>query len=175
MTDVPIPLYSAEQIRARVTELAASLDSRFAENDTLHVVAVLKGSFVFLADLIRAMRRPLTVDFVRMASYGSATTTSGEPRLIQGAATDLCDRHVVIVDDILDTGLTVQALQRHVLAARPRSLSTVVLLDKPARRRVQASVDLVGFTIDDQFVVGYGMDCSEAHRQLPFLAVLTPS
>ena len=125
MTDVPIPLYSAEQIRARVTELAASLDSRFAENDTLHVVAVLKGSFVFLADLIRAMRRPLTVDFVRMASYGSATTTSGEPRLIQGAATDLCDRHVVIVDDILDTG----AHRAGAAAARARRAA-----EKPSAR-----------------------------------------
>lgn len=175
MSKAPIPLYSAEQIRARVNELAASLDSRFAEGETLHFVAILTGSFVFLADLIREMRRPVTVDFVRLASYGSETTTSGKPRLLCGPASDLRDRHVVIVDDVLDTGLTLQALQGHVRAARPRSVSTVVLLDKPARRRVRTPIDLVGFTVGDQFVVGYGMDRSEAHRQLPFLAVLPSS
>ena len=135
MSAMPTPLYTAEQIRTRVAELAHSLTTRFPMSETTHFVAVLNGSFMFLADLARAMTRPVTVDFVRMTSYGSATTTSGTPRLVHGPSMDLRDRHVVIVEDIVDTGLTLQALREHLLAARPRTLDTVVLLDKPARRR----------------------------------------
>ena len=165
---MPTPLYTAEQIRARVAELARSLAERFPVGETPHLVAVLNGSFMFLADLVRAMTRPVTIDFVRITSYGSATTTSGTPRLVHGPTTDLRDRHVVIVEDIVDTGLTLQTL-------RGRSLNTVVLLDKPARRRTTVPVDLVGFSIPDQFVVGYGLDSDGAHRQLPYLGVIAPS
>ena len=175
MSAMPTPLYTAEQIRTRVTELAHSLAVRFPGGETPHLVAVLNGSFMFLADLVRAMTRPVTVDFVRMTSYGSATTTSGTPRLVHGPSTDVRDRHVVIVEDIVDTGLTLQALREHLLAAQPRTLDTVVLLDKPARRRTTVPVDLVGFRIPDQFVVGYGLDCNGAHRHLPYLGVIAPS
>ena len=175
MSAMPTPLYTAEQIRMRVAELATSLATRFPGGETPHFVAVLNGSFMFLADLVRAMTRPVTIDFVRMASYGSATTTSGTPRLVHGPSTDLRDRHVVIVEDIVDTGLTLRALRGHLLAARPRSLDTVVLLDKPARRRTAVPVDLVGFSIPDRFVVGYGLDCDGAHRHLPYLGVIEPS
>ncbi|MCY4123580.1 MAG: hypoxanthine phosphoribosyltransferase [Acidobacteria bacterium] len=175
MSAMPTPLYTAEQIRARVAELARSLAERFPVGETPHLVAVLNGSFMFLADLVRAMTRPVTIDFVRITSYGSATTTSGTPRLVHGPTTDLRDRHVVIVEDIVDTGLTLQTLRGHLLAARPRSLNTVVLLDKPARRRTTVPVDLVGFSIPDQFVVGYGLDSDGAHRQLPYLGVIAPS
>ena len=175
MPEPPVPLYTAAEIQSRVTQLAASLDARFPPDEPLHLVAILKGSFVFLADLIRMMQRPVTVDFVRIASYGAGTETSGAPVLLHSPAFDLRNQHVVIVDDILDSGLTLQALQRHLRAADPRSLSSVVLLDKPTRRRVDTSADLVGFTVDDRFVVGYGLDHSEAHRQLPYLAVVPPS
>lgn len=175
MLGLPTPLYTAEQIRARVAELATSLDERFPAGDTPHFVAVLNGSFVFLADLIRAMPRPVTIDFVRMQSYRSGMTTSGTPRLLHGPSSDLLDRHIVIVEDIVDTGLTLQALWKHLNAARPRSLNTVALLDKPARRRVEVPVDLVGFRIPNQFVVGYGLDHNEEHRHLPYLAVIRPS
>ena len=175
MSDMPTPLYTAEQIRTRVAELAVSLASRFPAGETPHFVAVLSGSFMFLADLARAMTRPVTIDFVRMTSYGSTTTSSGAPRLVHGPSTDLRDRHVVIVEDIVDTGLTLQTLRQHLLAARPRSLNTVVLLDKPARRRATVPVDLIGFRAPDQFVVGYGLDCDEAHRHLPYLGVITSS
>lgn len=175
MSAMPTPLYTAEQIRTRVAEIAASLANRFPAGETPHFVAVLNGSFMFLADLVRAMTRPVTVDFVRMTSYGSATTTSGTPRLVHGPGTDLRDRHVVIVEDIVDTGLTLRALREHLLAAQPRTLDTVVLLDKPARRRTTVPVDLVGFRIPDEFVVGYGLDCNEAYRDLPYLGVITPS
>lgn len=175
MSAMPTPLYTAEQIRTRVAELATSLATRFPADETPHFVAVLNGSFMFLADLARAMTRPVTVDFVRMRSYGSATTTCGTPQLVHGPSTDLRDRHVVIVEDIVDTGLTLQALREHLLAARPRTLDTVVLLDKPARRRATVPVDLVGFRIPDRFVVGYGLDCDGAHRHLPYLGVIEPS
>ncbi len=171
----PIPLYTAEQIRTRVAELATSLAARFPVGDTPHFVAVLNGSFMFLADLVRAMTRPVTVDFVRMTSYGSGTTTSGAPRVVHGPGADLRDRHVVIVEDIVDTGLTLQVLREHLLAARPRSLATVVLLDKPARRRTAVPVDLAGFRIPDRFIVGYGLDCNEVHRHLPYLGIIAPS
>ena len=175
MSTMPIPLFTAEQIRTRVAELATSLDGRFAAGDTPHFVAVLNGSFMFLADLVRAMPRPVTIDFVRMKSYGAGTTTSGTPRLVHGPGADLRNRHVVIVEDIVDTGLTLEALRKHLSAAHPRSLDTVVLLDKPARRRTEVALDLVGFQIPDHFVVGYGLDCNEAHRHLPYLGIITPS
>ena len=175
MSRLPTPLYTAEQIRARVAELATSLATRFPANDTPHFVAVLNGSFMFLADLVRAMPRPVTIDFVRIASYGSATTTSGAPRLLHGPSVEIRDRHVVIVEDIVDTGLTLRLLREHLLAGRPRSLDTVVLLDKPARRRTDVPVDLVGFSIPDEFVVGYGLDCNEAYRDLPYLGIVAPS
>ena len=175
MPAMPTPLYTAEQIRTRVAELATSLATRFPTDETPHFVAVLNGSFMFLADLVRAMTRPVTIDFVRMASYGSATTTSGTPRLVHGPNSDVRDRHVVIVEDIVDTGLTLHKLREHLLAARPRTLDTVVLLDKSARRRATVPVDLVGFRIPDRFVVGYGLDCDGAHRHLPYLGIVEAS
>ena len=175
MSTTPTPLYTAEQIRTRVAELATSLAARFPAGDTPHFVAVLNGSFVFLADLVRAMPRPVTIDFVRIASYGSATTTSGDPQLLHGPSVDIRNRHVVVVEDIVDTGLTLRLLHEHLLAARPRSLHTVVLLDKPARRRTEVAVDLVGFRVPHEFVVGYGLDCNEAYRDLPYLGTIAPS
>ena len=175
MSRVPVPLYTAEQIRNRVAELAISLDARFPAGATPHFIAVLSGSFMFLADLVRAMPRPVTIDFVRMQSYGSGATTSGTPRLLHGPSSDLRDRHIVIVEDIVDTGLTLETLRRNLLAARPRSLDTVTLLDKPARRRTAVPVDLIGFRIPNRFVVGYGLDHNEEHRHLPYLAVIGAS
>lgn len=175
MCRIPVPLYTAEQIGARVAELARSLDRRFPPDATPHFIAVLNGSFMFLADLVRAMPRPVTVDFVRMRSYGAETTTSGTPQLLHGPGSALRGRHIAIVEDIVDTGLTLQTLRAKLAAEHPRSLHTVALLDKPARRRAEVPVDLVGFRIPDRFVVGYGLDHNEKHRHLPYLAVLGAS
>ena len=175
MAATPTPLYTAGQIRTRVAELAASLDGLLPAGDTPHFLAVLNGSFMFLADLVRAMPRPVTIDFVRMASYGAATVTSGAPQLLHGPRDELRGRHVVIVEDIVDTGLTLQVLQKHLIAARPRSLRTVALLDKPARRRTKVPVDLVGFRVPNRFVVGYGLDHNQAHRHLPYLGIIASS
>ena len=158
-----------------MAELASDLDQWIPADETPHLVAVLKGGFVFLADLVRAMRRPVTIDFVRVASYGAGTTTSGAPRLLQGPEDGVRDRHVVIVEDIVDTGLTLDTLHRHLLDAGPRSLRTVALVTKPARRRAKVPIDLVGFAVDDRFVVGYGLDLNEEHRQLPYLGVVASS
>ncbi len=170
----PTPLFTAEQIRRRVEELAAALDQRFDDGVTPHLIGVLKGGFVFLADLMRAMSRPATVDFVRVASYGSGTMSSGTPRLLDAPSVSLRGRDVVVVEDIVDTGLTLQAVRQSLLAQQPRSLSTVALLAKPARRQVDVPVELVGFSLGDEFVVGYGLDVDEMHRALPYLAVVTP-
>ena len=168
------PLYSADQIRARVAELAADIERRVPSGEPLHLIAVLSGGFMLLADLVRAISRPVTIDFVRLASYG-AGTTSGTVRIVNGLATDVRGRHALIVEDIVDTGLTLSVLRDRLLRDAPKSLQTVSLLDKPSRRRADVPVELVGFTIDDRFVVGYGLDLNEHHRQLPYLAVVEPS
>ena len=171
----PTPLISAEQIQARVGELARALARRIPEGETPHFIGVLQGGFMFLADLVRALPRPVTVDFARLASYGSGTTSQGDVQLVT-APRSVSDRHVVIVEDIVDTGLTLERLRRHLLADRPRSLSTVALLTKQARRRCEVPIDLVGFTLDDdRFVVGYGLDLDQHHRQLPYIGTLGPS
>ncbi len=170
----PTPLISAEQIRTRVGELAAALAQRIPDGEPLHLVGVLKGGFMFLADLVRALPRPATVDFARLASYGSGTTSSGAVQLVT-APHPVRGRHVVIVEDIVDTGLTLERLRQHLLADQPQSLTTVALLSKPGRAS-EVPIELVGFTLeDDRFVVGYGLDLDQQHRQLPYIAVLDPS
>ncbi|MES1254052.1 MAG: hypoxanthine phosphoribosyltransferase [Acidobacteriota bacterium] len=164
------PLLSAEQIAHRVGELAVDIRRDFPGD--VHLVAVLKGAFVFLADLARRMPGDLSMDFIALASYGRGTTTSGEVRLVRDLDIPLDGKDVVIVEDIVDTGRTLVYLQNMLLTRRPRTLATVCLLDKPSRRQVEAAVDYVGFTIEDHFVVGYGLDHDERYRQLPYLAVL---
>lgn len=170
--DVPLEiLLSAEQIRKRVAELALEIDRDYP--DGVHFVAVLKGAFVFLADLIRFMKGPVTLDFIAVSSYAGGTTSSGEVRLLQDLETAVLDRDVVIVEDIIDTGLTVAYLQRLLRARQPRTLRTVSLLSKPSRRQTDVAVDYIGFSLDDRFVVGYGLDLGEQYRHLPHVAVLS--
>ena len=167
----PAPLFSAEQIRQRVRELAAAIEQDAPSETTIHLVGALTGGFVFLADLARAFSRPVTIDFVRCSSYGSGTVSSGslvwtlEPRDVQG-------RYVVVVDDIVDTGRTLSGVRAHLERQRPLRLRAACLLDKPARRCCQVPVEFVGFTIDDVFVVGYGLDHAEQYRHLPYIATL---
>ena len=165
-------LIDSAQIARRVSELAADLRRDAGPDTPLHLVAVLQGAFVFLADLIRAMEGPVTCDFIALSSYGAATTSSGEVRLTKDLDHGIEGRHVVIVEDIVDTGFTLTYLQEILRARAPRTLRTVCLLSKPARRHADVVVDYVGFSIDDQFVVGYGLDFDEHYRQLPHIAVL---
>ncbi len=165
-------LISAEQIRERVAELGREIARQYPDDEELHLVAVLKGAFMFLGDLIRAMDRNVSIDFMAVSSYGKGTTSSGEVRVLKDVDSRLEGRNVIIVEDIVDTGLTLAYLQEILHARSPKSLATACLLSKPSRRLVDVKVDYVGFTIEDRFVVGYGLDYAEKYRNLPYLAAL---
>ncbi len=165
-------LISTEDIQRRVRELALEIGRDYADDTQLHLVSVLKGAFVFLGDLVRAMDRSVSLDFMALSSYGKSTSSSGEVRLLKDLDSGLEGRNVIIVEDIVDTGLTLAYLQEILHARGPKSLKTACLLSKPSRRKVDVKVDYIGFTIEDRFVVGYGLDYAEQYRNLPYLAVL---
>ena len=165
-------MLTADEIQARVRSLADEILAGYAPDEDLHLVAVLKGAFLFLGDLIRAMSRSVSVDFIAVSSYGKGTTSSGEVRLIKDLDSGLEGRNVIIVEDIVDTGLTLSYLQEILRARSPKTLRTACLLSKPSRRMVDVHVDYIGFTIEDRFVVGYGLDFAEKYRNLPYIGVL---
>jgi len=159
-------LFSRVEIAERIAELARQIDRDYAGRELL-MVGVLKGSFLFLADLVRAVKIPVIVDFVRIASYGSETQSSGIIEVRKDIELPIRDRHVLIVEDIVDSGLTLDALCARLNLREPASLRVCTLLDKTARRETEVQVDYVGFAIDDGFVVGYGLDLDERYRDLP--------
>ena len=165
------PLISAEDIRQRIMSLAHQIRADAPDAD-LHFIGVLKGSVFFMADLLRAMPGKVTMDFIAVASY-AGTRSTGEVRLIKDVDYSLQDRHVIVVEDIVDTGLTLHYLQEILRARGPASLRTACLLSKPSRRKIEVPVEYIGFTIEDRFVVGYGLDYNEHHRHLPYIGVLT--
>jgi hypoxanthine phosphoribosyltransferase len=162
-------LISADRIERRVAEMAAEIRRDFPGR--VHLVAVLKGAFMFLSDLVRNMEGEVSLDFMAVSSYAKGTTTSGEVRLLKDLDTTLDGRSVVIVEDIVDTGLTLTYLQDILRARGPRDLRTACLLSKPSRRLVDVKVEYIGFTIEDRFVVGYGLDYAERYRNLPYIAI----
>jgi len=164
-------LIDEAHIRQRVAELAGEIRRSFGPDVPVHFVSVLKGAFIFLADLVRAMEGPVTCDFIAVSSY-AGMTSSGEVRLTKDLDQSLEGRDVVIVEDIVDTGLTLAYLQDILRARRPRSLRTACLLSKPSRRKVDVPVEHIGFTIEDKFVVGYGLDVDEKYRNLPHIGVV---
>lgn len=168
-----IPLHGARAIQGAVRRLATAIDSD-SHGDPLTVVGVLKGSFVFLADLLRSLKSPVTVDFVRIASYGKGVSPE-EVRFINDVEVPLRGRDVLIVDDIVDTGLTATFLKRHLRRKRPRSCRFCALLDKPSRRVVDIDPDYCAFVVPDVFVVGYGLDMNERYRELPDLYSIAPA
>ena len=165
-------LLRGEVIHARVTELAAEIERDYPDGEEIHLVGVLKGGFVFMSDLIRAMTPRVTVDFIAVSSYAKSTKSSGEVRLLKDLDSGLEGRHVIIVEDIVDTGLTLTYLQDILRARSPKSLRTACLLSKPSRRLVDVTVEYIGFTIEDRFVVGYGLDYAEKYRNLSDIAIL---
>jgi hypoxanthine phosphoribosyltransferase len=165
-------LLDAATIQARVKELAGEIERDHPGTEEIHMVCVLKGGFLFMADLIRSMSARVTLDFIAVSSYGSGTKSSGEVRFQKDLDTSLENRHVVVVEDIVDTGLTLKYLQEILRSRAPRSLRTACLLSKPSRRQVDVPVEYIGFTIEDKFVVGYGLDYAEKYRNLPHIAVL---
>lgn len=170
--NAPPILLSTADIQERVRALALEIAADHAGAESLHLVCVLKGAFIFLADLARALPMPCTLDFMAVSSYAAGTTTTGEVRLLKDLDVALDGRHVVIVEDIVDTGLTLTYLQDILRARGPKTLKTACLLSKPSRRKVNVPVDYIGFTIDDRFVVGYGLDYAGKYRGLPYIGVL---
>src|SRR2546422_4821902 len=163
-------LLSEDQIQKRVAELALEIRRDFP--DRLHLVGVVKGAFGFLWNLVRYMPGNVSMDFMAVSSYAKGTTSSGEVRLQKDLDTTLDGRNVVIVEDIVDTGLTLTYLQEILRARNPRTLRTACLLSKPSRRKVNVKVEYIGFEIEDRFVVGYGLDYAEQYRNLPYISVV---
>jgi hypoxanthine phosphoribosyltransferase len=166
-------LLSENDIQRRVREMAAEISRDHPEG--VHLIAVLKGAFVFLSDLARALPGRCSIDFMAVSSYGTQQSSSGQSQLLKDLDTGIEGRPVVIVEDIVDTGLTLTYLQDLLRARSPGSLRTACLLNKPSRRRVDVTLDYVGFTIEDTFVVGYGLDAAELYRNLPHIAALDVS
>ena len=162
-------LIPAEEIQHRVSMLAS--DIRRDHPRDLHLICVLKGAFVFLSDLVRRIEGPVTIDFMALSSYGKGTSSSGEVRLLKDLDTGIEGRDVVIVEDIVDSGLTLSYLQDILRARGPRTLNTACFLSKPSRRLVDVRVEYIGFEIEDRFVVGYGLDDAEEYRNLPYVGV----
>jgi hypoxanthine phosphoribosyltransferase len=165
-------LLTADQIQARIAELGAEIERDYPPGEEIHLVGVLKGGFILMADLVRAMSTRVTLDFIAVSSYQQSTQSSGEVRLLKDLDSRLEGRHVVIVEDIVDTGLTLTYLQDILRARSPKTLRSACLLSKPSRRKVDVKVDYIGFTIEDKFVVGYGLDYAEKYRNLSHIAVL---
>lgn len=173
VSDIKEILIPAEEIQAKVQELAAQIKRDYRDKDPV-LVGVLNGAFVFLADLMRHLDIPLTIDFVSWSSYGKDTSSSGVFRIMKDLETNVESKHVLVVEDIIDTGLTLHYLLDTVRARRPASVKVVALLDKPSRRRIEAKADYLGFQIPDAFVVGYGLDFAQRYRNLPFIGILKP-
>ena len=172
--DIGDILLTEDQIQSRVAELGAQVSRDYAGR-ALTLVSVLKGSLPFMADLMRAISQPLRIDLMEVSSYGGSTTeSSGLVRILKDLSTSIEGEDVLIVEDIIDTGLTLNYLVRYLRGKKPASLRICTLLDKPARRLVEIDVDYIGFTIPDQFVVGYGLDYGELYRNLRFVGVLRP-
>ena len=172
--DVEEVLLTGEQIQARVAELGAQLAADYAGRDPV-LVSVLKGSIVFLADLVRRTEIPLSIDLMEVSSYGASTESSGQVRILKDLSMAIDGRDVIVVEDIIDTGLTLNYLMRYLHDKGPASIRICCLLDKPARRLADITIDYRGFTIPDRFVIGYGLDYDERYRNLPYIGVLRPS
>lgn len=172
LPDHPAPLLTQEAIAIRVAEIAAQIRADYASTRDLHLICVLKGAFVFFSDLVRQLDRPATLDFIVASSYHKATRSSGEVRLIKDLDTGIEGRHVVIVEDIVDTGLTIAHLLDLLKTRKPSSVKVCALLHKPARSRIEVPIDYLGFTIEDKFVVGYGLDWAEKYRNVPFIGLV---
>lgn len=166
-----VTMISEDEIRKRVTALGAEISKEYASKN-LVLVCVLKGSFVFTADLARAIETPMRIEFLGVRSYGEGTSTSGVVQITQDLSRPIEGEDILIVEDIVDTGLTIAHLLDLFRTRRPNSIKVCALLHKPARSRIQVPIDYLGFTIEDRFVVGYGLDWGEKYRNLPSISVV---
>lgn len=172
--DIERILLSEEEIAAKVKELGAQISKDYADKNPI-IISVLKGSFMFMADLVRSVTVPCTVDFMSVSSYGSGTTSSGEVKIVKDFDESIDGRHIIVVEDILDSGRTLSYLMKNMKARGAASISLCTFLDKPDRRVVPVEVAYKGFTVPDAFIVGYGLDYDQQYRNLPYVGVLKPS
>jgi hypoxanthine phosphoribosyltransferase len=173
--DVERVLISKEELQVRVAELAAEINALYTDDDRPLLVCVLKGAFIFLADLVRHLKMRHEVDFMEISSYGRGTVSSGVVRILLDLEQNIEGRHVLIVEDIVDSGRTLDYIMRNLSTRGPASLRVCTLLSKPARREIEIPLDFVGFEVPDEFVAGYGLDFAEEYRNLPFIGVLKAS
>jgi len=171
----PKVLISEERIRIRVEELARTISSDHARTEELHLIGVLRGSFIFLADLVRRLSIPVQIDFLALSAYPDAASHSGQVRLLLDLRTPIAGKDVLVVEDIVDSGSTLRFLLETLRPRGPASVSTCSLLRKPDRQRVDLRIDYVGFEIPDVWVVGYGLDLAGRHRSLPYIGTVEPS
>lgn len=171
--DVPTVLVGAEEIRARISELAAQIDGDYAGREVV-LVGVLKGAIMVMADLSRALRTPAALEFMAVTSYGAATSSSGVVRILKDLDRDITGRHVLVVEDVIDSGLTLSWLLRNLRSRGPASLEVCALLRKPDSLLIDLPVRYVGFDVGREFVVGYGLDAAERYRTLPYVGLLRP-
>ncbi len=165
-------MISAKSIAARIETLAREIEARFAGTDKLVVVGLLRGSFVFIADLVRELDLPVEVDFLEASSYGDAMVSSREVRILKDLRGEIHGRDVLVVEDIVDTGHTLHHVTRLLASREPKTLATIALLDKPTRREVDIRATWTGFEIPDAFVVGYGIDYAQRNRNLPYIGTV---
>ena len=171
MKDLECVLYTKEEIDARVKELGEQISRDYAGKDPVFV-GILKGSFIFMADLVRAVSIPCSMDFMSVSSYGSGTQTTGAVKIIKDLSRDIEGKDVIMVEDILDSGFTLDKICNVLRGRNAESVRICTLLEKPARRKVHIDVDYCGFSIEDQFIVGYGLDYDQQYRNLPFIGVV---
>lgn len=171
--DIQEILYTEEQLQAIVERMGQQITADY-EGKNLFLLSVLKGSVVFMADLIRAIDLPCEMDFMAVSSYGAGVSTSGQVRVLKDVGTSLEGKDVLVVEDILDSGVTLSYLLKHLEAHKPKSIRLCTLMDKPARRKVDIKADYVGMECPDAFIVGYGLDYAENYRNLPYIGVLKP-
>ena len=172
--DIDHVLFSEEQLKKRVAEIAAQIDKDYAGKEPI-LISILRGSFVFMADLVRQIHVPCTVDFMAVSSYGSGTVSSGQVKIVKDLSESIEGKDILVVEDILDSGNTLSYLFKLLDARHPASIRLCTLLDKPERRTKPVAVQYSGFSIPDEFVVGYGLDYDEKYRNLPYIGVLKPS
>lgn len=170
--DVEEVLFSEEQLEEKIMQLGKQISEEYKDKEELVLVGVLKGANVFMSDLMRKIDIPVTIDFMAVSSYGLSTTSSGVVKIIKDLDHSIEDKHVIIVEDIIDTGLTLHYICENLLSRKPKSLKICTLLDKPERRKVEMKVDYKGFDIPDEFIIGYGIDYAEKYRNLPFVGIL---
>jgi len=174
LDDVERVLISEEELHARIATVAGEMNAVYSDGDFPILVCILKGAFMLLADLTRHLAFRHELDFMEISSYGKGTTSSGAVRILLDLAANIEGRHVVIVEDIVDTGHTLDYILRNFASRNPASVRVATLLNKPSRREIEVPVDYSGFEIPNEFVIGYGLDYAEQYRNLPFIGVLKP-